>query len=45
VSATRRLVKRQRTWLARESDIQWAEPEEAVARALVLLGEEDRETQ
>jgi tRNA dimethylallyltransferase len=45
VSATRKLVKRQRTWLARESDIQWVQPEEAVARALALLGEADRETQ
>lgn len=44
VAATRRLVKRQRTWLARASDIQWVRPEEAVARALALLGEEDRET-
>jgi len=45
VSATRRLVKRQRTWLARESDLQWVQPEEAVERALALLGEADRETQ
>jgi tRNA dimethylallyltransferase len=44
VAATRRLVKRQRTWLARETDIRWVDPEEAVARALALLGEEDRET-
>jgi hypothetical protein len=40
----RGLVKRQRTWLARETDIRWVDPEEAVARALALLGEEDRET-
>jgi len=44
VAATRKLVKRQRTWLARETDIRWVDPEEAVARALALLGEEDRET-
>lgn len=44
VTATRKLVKRQRTWLARETDIHWVDPEEAVARALALLGEEDRET-
>jgi tRNA dimethylallyltransferase len=44
VAATRKLVKRQRTWLARETDIQWVDPAEAVARALALLGEEDRET-
>ncbi len=44
VAATRKLVKRQRTWLARETDIQWLDPAEAVARALALLGEEDRET-
>jgi tRNA dimethylallyltransferase len=44
VTATRKLVKRQRTWLARQTDIQWVDPAEAVARALALLGEEDRET-
>ena len=45
VAATRGLVKRQRTWLARESSIHWVVPEEAVARALALLGEaEVRET-
>jgi len=44
VAATRKLVKRQRTWLARGTDIRWVDPEEAVARALALLGEEDRET-
>jgi tRNA dimethylallyltransferase len=45
VAATRGLAKRQRTWLARERDIRWVAPEEAIARALVLLGEaEDRET-
>lgn len=44
VAATRKLVKRQRTWLARETGIRWVDPEEAVARALALLGEEDRET-
>jgi tRNA dimethylallyltransferase len=43
VAATRKLVKRQRTWLARETDIPWVDPAEAVARALALLGEEDRE--
>ncbi len=40
VAATRALVKRQRTWLARETDIQWVDPEEAVARAGALLDEE-----
>ena len=44
VAATRKLVKRQRTWLARETGIRWVDPEEAVVRALALLGEEDRET-
>jgi tRNA dimethylallyltransferase len=44
VAATRKLVKRQRTWLARETDVRWVDPSEAVARALALLGEEDRET-
>ena len=40
VAATRALVKRQRTWLARETDIQWVDPEVAVARAGALLDEE-----
>jgi tRNA dimethylallyltransferase len=45
VAATRALAKRQRTWLARDRDIRWVAPEEAIARALALLGEaEDRET-
>jgi tRNA dimethylallyltransferase len=45
VAATRALAKRQKTWLARERDIRWVVPEEAIARALALLGEaEDRET-
>ncbi|MEP6993205.1 MAG: tRNA (adenosine(37)-N6)-dimethylallyltransferase MiaA [Acidobacteriota bacterium] len=43
VSATRALAKRQRTWLGRESSIQWVAPEEAVARAFALLA--DMETQ
>lgn len=43
VTATRGLAKRQRTWLARERDIRWVAPEEAIATALALLGE-DRET-
>jgi tRNA dimethylallyltransferase len=45
VTATRRLAKRQRTWLAREREIRWVAPEGAVATALALLGEaEGRET-
>ncbi|MDP9242968.1 MAG: tRNA (adenosine(37)-N6)-dimethylallyltransferase MiaA [Actinomycetota bacterium] len=45
VAATRGLAKRQRTWLARERNIRWAAPEEAIATALALLGgAEDRET-
>jgi tRNA dimethylallyltransferase len=45
VAATRGLAKRQRTWLARERNIRWVAPEEAIATALALLGAaEDRET-
>lgn len=43
VAATRALIKRQRTWLARERGVQWSAPEEAVATALDLLGAEDME--
>lgn len=43
VAATRALVKRQRTWLARETDIQWVDPEAAVARAGALLDEGETE--
>lgn len=45
VAATRGLAKRQRTWLARERNIRWVAPEEAIATASALLaGAEDRET-
>jgi tRNA dimethylallyltransferase len=45
VTATRGLAKRQMTWLARQSDVRWVTPEEALATALALLGgAEDRET-
>ena len=45
VTATRALAKRQKTWLARDRDIRWVAPEEAIATALALLGEsEETET-
>ena len=45
VTATRGLAKRQMTWLARQKDVLWVTPEEALATALALLGgAEDRET-
>jgi len=39
VSATRALSKRQRTWFARDSGVEWVEPGEAVRVALVRLGQ------
>lgn len=39
VAATRALSKRQRTWFAREPGLEWVKPGEAVATALVRLGE------
>ena len=45
VSATRSLAKRQATWFAREREIRWSTPEEAVVAALDLVsGEADEET-
>jgi tRNA dimethylallyltransferase len=45
VTATRGLAKRQMTWLARQNDVRWVTPEEALATAFALLGgAEDRET-
>ena len=39
VAATRALSKRQRTWLAREREVEWVQPGEAVGIALARLGE------
>ena len=39
VAATRALAKRQRTWFARESEVEWVEPERAAAVALERLSE------
>ncbi len=39
VTATRALAKRQRTWFAREREIEWVEPREAVEVAIARLGE------
>jgi tRNA dimethylallyltransferase len=39
VAATRALSKRQRTWFAREREVEWVGPDEAVGIALVRLGE------
>ena len=45
MTATRSLAKRQATWFAREREIRWSTPEEAVAAALDLVsGETDEET-
>ena len=38
-AATRGLAKRQKTWFARERDVHWVAPEEALEAALALLGE------
>jgi tRNA dimethylallyltransferase len=38
VAATRALAKRQRTWFARESAVEWIEPGQAVSAALERLG-------
>jgi tRNA dimethylallyltransferase len=37
VTATRRLAKRQKTWLARETDVTWLTSEEALPAILALL--------
>jgi len=45
VTATRRLAKRQRTWLSREPGVLWLRPEEALPAILALLersGETER---
>jgi len=44
VTATRQLARRQTTWFRRERDVNWVEPEEALARALELL-DADSETE
>ncbi len=45
-AATRGLAKRQKTWFARESDMHWVAPEDALNTALALIDEaKGRETQ
>ena len=45
-AATRGLAKRQKTWFARERDVHWVAPEDALSTALALLDEAKvRETQ
>jgi tRNA dimethylallyltransferase len=43
VKATRGLARRQATWLARERDVRWLKPEEALAATLALLEEAERD--
>ena len=45
-AATRGLAKRQKTWFARERNVHWVAPEDALDAALALLDEAKcRETQ
>jgi len=41
-AATRRLAKRQKTWLARDRDAIRMTPEDAVSKILLLLGRDGR---
>ncbi|MFN2634354.1 MAG: tRNA (adenosine(37)-N6)-dimethylallyltransferase MiaA [Thermoanaerobaculia bacterium] len=43
VAATRQLAKRQRTWFARESGVEWLSPERALAATLARLDEDETE--
>ena len=46
VAATRQLARKQRTWFARERDVEWVNPAEALGAALARLdgGEAEKET-
>ena len=43
VTATRQLAKKQRTWFARERDVEWVTPDRALGVALNRLDEGDTE--
>ena len=43
VTATRQLAKKQRTWFARERDVEWITPDRALGVALDRLDEGDTE--
>ncbi|MEO8190840.1 MAG: tRNA (adenosine(37)-N6)-dimethylallyltransferase MiaA [Acidobacteriota bacterium] len=43
VVATRQLAKRQRTWFARESGVEWVSPEQALAATLARVDEDETE--
>ncbi len=43
VAATRQLAKRQRTWFARESGVEWVSPERALAATLARVDEDETE--
>ncbi|MEP6800499.1 MAG: tRNA (adenosine(37)-N6)-dimethylallyltransferase MiaA [Acidobacteriota bacterium] len=43
VAATRQLAKRQRTWFARESGVEWVSPEKALAATLARVDEDETE--
>jgi len=43
VAATRHLAKKQRTWFARERDVEWVNPAQALGAALARLDEETAE--
>jgi tRNA dimethylallyltransferase len=43
VTATRQLAKKQRTWFARERDVEWVTPDRALGAALERLDEGDTE--
>jgi tRNA dimethylallyltransferase len=43
VAATRQLAKKQRTWFARERDVEWVNPAQALGAALARLDEGEAE--
>lgn len=43
VAATRQLAKRQRTWFARESGVEWVSPEKALGATLARVDEDETE--
>ena len=45
VAATRQLAKRQRTWFARESGVEWLSPEKALAATLARVDGDETETE